>query len=98
VFHTTKLFDSGFPKVSEDIFQFFGLLLFLSLQKGVVVYFFNLARKFFVFFSKIPNGNTPKKKNYYNKKKKKKKPDSCLPWRPLLCSASNAVFLFFSYF
>jgi hypothetical protein len=53
VFHTTKLFDSGFPKVSEDIFQFFGLLLFLSLQKGVVVYFFNLARKFFV-FSKNP--------------------------------------------
>ena len=60
VFHTTKLFDSGFPKVSEDIFQFFALLFHSQKRCGGL--FFHLSKKVRLFFPKIPNGNTPKKK------------------------------------
>lgn len=95
VFHTTKLFDSGFPKVSEDIFQFFGLLLFLSLQKGVVDYFFNLARKFFVFSKNPERQHTHTQKTITTRRRRRRKNPTLVCLGGHCCVLLLTLFSFF---
>jgi hypothetical protein len=86
VFHTTKLFDSGFPKVSEDIFFFPPLF-----RKVWWTFFFLPLHKKFRHSERLYTVKNNSKKE----REREKKPDSCLPWRPLLCLVFWLPTLFF---